>query len=169
MAAPGNPAQRLAYEGKVRHFWVADLDNPAAPTVAELTDEYDAFDFSRYVPKDGVSGDPVENFIDSTDITETFDAQQVGSWGEQITFQMYKQYPDDNAFEYWSYGDVGYFVSLWAADGDSPKDGDPCYVRQLEVHQPKPLPHSPNQKQRFTMATTNITEPIYTATVVAGS
>lgn len=165
MATAGNPAERLAYEGKVRHFWVETLTNPAAPSVAELTA---GFDFTRYVPKDGVSGDPVENFIDSTDISETFDAQQVGSWGEQITFQMYKQYPNDDAFDFWAYGDVGYFVSLWAADADSPKDGDPCYVRHLEVHQPKPLPHSPNAKQRFTMASTNIEEPIYTATVGGG-
>lgn len=170
MPAPavGDPAQRLAHEGKHRHFWVPSLDVPAAPTVAELTDA-DTFDFSRYMPKNGVSGDPTENYIDATDITETFDAQQVGSWGEQITFELYKQFPDDNAFEYWSFGDIGFWVNLWAADADSPKDGDPCYVRHVEVHQPKPLPHAPNEKQRFRMGTASVSEPIYTGTVVAGS
>jgi hypothetical protein len=173
MPSPGNPGQRIAYEGKIRHYFVPDdgLNTPAAPTVAELTDDYDVLDASRYTPKDGLSGDPTQQFIDSTDITETFDAQQMGSWGEQITLQMYKQFPDDDAFDFFDERayTVMYLVTLWAADEDSPKDGDRAYVRRVEVGQPVPLPHSPNAKQRFTLPTTSVEAPIFNAVVTGGS
>jgi hypothetical protein len=161
----GDPGKRIAHEGKHRHYWVTALANPQAPTVTELQA---GFDFSRYVPKDGATFDPTENYIESHDVTEVFDAQQVGSWGEQATLTMYRQDPDDDAFNYWSYGDVGYWVDVWNADTSSPKDGDLCTVRYVEVHEPKPLPAAANEKQKFQMGTANLQAPIYDA-VVSGS
>lgn len=160
----GDPGKRIAHEGKHRHYWVDDLANNETPTVAELQG---GFDFSRYVPKDGAAAEPVENYIDSHDVTQVFDAQQVGSWGEQPTLTMYRQDPDDDAFNFWTYGKVGYWVNVWNADADSPKDGDLCSVRYVEVHEPKPLAHTPNEKQKFQMGMANLEEPIYSGVVVS--
>jgi len=160
----GDPGKRISHEGKHRHYWVTALANPAAPTVAELNA---GFDFSRYVPKDGVAFTPTENYIDSTDVTEVFDAQQVGSWGEQPTLTLYRQDPDDDAFDFWAYGDVGYWVDVWNGDTNSPKDGDLATVRYVEVHEPKPLPAAMNEKQRFQMGLANLQAPIYDAVIAA--
>lgn len=160
----GDPGKRLAHEGKHRHYWVSSLASPSAPTVAELNG---GFDFSRYVPKDGVAFTPTENYIDSGDVTEVFDAQQVGSWNEQPTLTMYKQDPDDDAFTNWSYGDKGYWVDVWNADSNTPADGDLCVVRYVEVHEPKPLAAAMNEKQKFQLGMANLTAPVYDAVVSA--
>jgi hypothetical protein len=161
----GDPGKRFAHEGKHRHIWVSALANPAAPTVTELSG---GFDFSRYVPKDGAAFTPTENYIESGDVTEVFDAQQVGSWSEQPTLTMYRQDPDDDAFDFWTYGDTGYWVDIHNADATSPKDGDLCTVRYVEVHEPKPLAAAMNEKQKFQMGMANLTAPIYDG-VVSGS
>jgi hypothetical protein len=171
MPAVGNPGQRIAFEGKVRHyFYLGEIGNKAAPTVGELTDPT-TLDASRYVPKDGMSGDPTFQRIPSTDITEVFDAEQMGSWGEQIEFQMYVQDPDDDAFDFFDTNQYATMthVMLFNADGDSPSDGDRCRVRTIETSVPVPLPHAPNTKQRFRLACASLSAPEFNATVVAGS
>lgn len=178
MPAPavGDPTQRFAHEGShkylVRKLGTGEaasdvIANFAAPTVAELEDA-EMFDISRYMPKNGgLTGDPNEQYIDSSDQSETFDAQQVGSFGWQPTLELYMQHPDNNAFDYFSYGDIFVWVDIYTADADSPKDGDACVVALLECHQPKPLTFATNEKQRFRMGCAVQEEPAYDAVVVA--
>jgi hypothetical protein len=170
---PGVPAQRIAYEGKIRAYFVpvasdgtGGIANPDAPTVAELTDS-NTFDASLYCPKDFLTGDPTQNMVESGDITSPFDAQQVGSWGEALTTEMYIQDPDNDAYDYFNYLDIFDFVYIYTADGDSPKDGDKAVTRRVEVHEPIPLPPTVNAKQRFRMPLAVLQEPSYKATVVA--
>lgn len=168
---PGQSEQRYAHEGN-HIFLVVPLEgisDPAAPTVAELTDT-EVFDVTRYVPKtNGVAGDPTENYIDSGDVSSEFDSQQVGSYGEQLTLQMFMQRPDNNAYEFFTYGDTFYFVDIYNAAGSDPADGDEAVVRKVECHQPKPLPFAPNEKQRFQMGLAVLEKPEYAAVVVAGT
>lgn len=177
MPAPavGDPTQRFAHEGKHKYLVrkvpagtapstiIANFD---APTVDELTHE-DFFDVTRYMPKNGgLTGDPTEQYIDSADQSETFDAQQVGSFGWQPTVEMYMQHPDNNAFDYFDYGDIVVYVDIYTADADSPKDGDAAVVALIECHTPKPLTFATNEKQRFRMGCAVQEEPSYKATVV---
>lgn len=180
MPAPavGDPTQRFAHEGS-HQYLVRKLEsgekasdviaNFDAPTVDELEHE-DFFNVSRYMPKNGgLSDDPTENYIDSADQSETFDAQQVGSFGWQPTLELYMQKPDNNAFDYFSYGDIFVWVDIYTADADSPKDGDFAVVALLEAHEPKPLNFATNEKQRFRMGCAVQEEPAYKATVVGSS
>lgn len=169
--AAGTSAQRLAHEGRHRYLVVpyttdpATIADPDAPTVAELTDA-EVFDISRYCPKDWLSGDPTENYVPNDDVTELYDAQDVGSWAEQLTAEMYLQSPDNNAFDYFAYGATFWLVDLYDnANGADPVEGDLATVRLVRVHDPKPLPYTRNAKQRFRMGLAVLEAPSYKATV----
>ena len=173
MATPdaGNPSARLSHEGRHRHYWTDTIiDNLAVVDLSLLT-AADTFDFSRYVPKDGVTGDPTLNNVESDDITEVFNSQGAGDWSWEPELSLYMQDPEkgDQAFDYFRYGRMGTWIELWAADENSPKDGDAAYVRLVESHVPVPLPFTRNQRQRFRLKLAIVSQPEFAATVVAGS
>ena len=169
MSSPGNPAQRFAYDGKMRHYWVPQdgIANPAAPTAAELTAE-GVFDFSKYIPKTGgVTGDPTQNYVDSGDITDTFDSQQVGTYGFQPTIEAFRQDPDDNFADFFATTKKGYWVNIFNGDDDSPKDGDRANVMLVENHIAVPLPATTNEKQRCRVGMAVLEEPYWNVSIVA--
>jgi len=141
---------------------------PDAPTVSELTSA-EAFDVSKYCPKNWLTGEPTENTVPNDDVTETYDAMDVGSWSESLTAEMYMQDPDNNAFDYFSYGDTFWIVDLYTnLLGADPVQGDPAIVRLCRSHEPKPLVFTSNEKQRFRMGLAVIQAPAYKAIVASG-
>jgi hypothetical protein len=169
--APGNPGQRLAHDGRHRYYWLPDVEGDvavsdvAAITVSELGD---ANDLSRYVPKDGLQGTPSFNRIPSTDVTEVFDAEQMGTWSFSPTLQLYMQQPDNNAFELFAFGDKGLFIDFpFVAQGADPEAGDVYYAYRLETSAPVPLPFTTNEKQRFQLEASVLSAPVYDGTLVA--
>lgn len=171
--AAGNPGQRLSHDGRHRYFWIPDTDGELTPvdiaaiTVTELAA---GEDLSRYVPKDGFQGTPSFNRVPSTDVTEVFDAEQMGTWSFQPQLQMYMQQPDNNAFELFSFGDKGLWLDFpFIAVGAAPAEGDAYYAFHIETSAPVPLPFTTNAKQRFQLDVSVLQAPIYDGTLAAAA
>src|SRR4051812_2533512 len=98
---------REVYEGKTNVYWLTACANIAAPTVAEITA---GTALTNFVSKDGVAVNINTNNVDSATIADTFDAQNVGSYGSDVQLTLFRDNSADTAWNLCVYGTTGYLV-----------------------------------------------------------
>lgn len=98
---------RYVHDGKTRVFWVPTIANKAAPTTAELNAGTSLAGFLR---KDGLNVNLSQNMVDNADLEDTFDAQDIGTFGGSIDLTMFRDDTTDTAWNLMVYGTSGYIV-----------------------------------------------------------
>jgi hypothetical protein len=159
--------EAYVYEGKTRIYWVTDIEDIEAPTVAELNA---GIDVTLFVTKDGLTTPANQNMVDNATIAETFDAQVVGSWGGSLELMLKRKYPDadDTAWNTWDYGDIGFIVVRRAiARATAWANLQKCEVYPAQAHQPVPEKSAANEQVRFKVAFAVTAQPAMKATVAA--
>lgn len=160
---------RNAYEGRTRVYWCTTISDITAPTAGEIAA---GEDLSCFITKDGVNPGLSTNNVDSAAICETFDAQDVGSFGANFTLTMFRDDTSDDAWDLCVYGTVGFLVVWYNAvpgDEDPPEAGEPVQVWPAKMHQPVMNPSAANEMQKFTEAFAITAQPEFNAIVGTGT
>lgn len=135
---------KLAHEGNTKVHFLPDAVSLAAPTVANITA---GTNLTRFVTKDGVATPNNQNMIDSANIDEVFDSQEVGSYGgSPLALTMFRDDTDDEAWELIEYGTRGFVLIC--------RRGVPILASNVEMyavamHAPVPLDTATNEMQKF--------------------
>ena len=156
---------RYVHEGNTKVALVPTIADITAPTAAELGA---GTDISELLTKDGLQTPDSQNMVDSAALSDTFDAQVVGSWGGGVTLTGFR---DDSADTLWDlavYGTNTHLVvrrglpydTAWAATQD-------VEVYPIEMHEPVPNPTGANEQVRFTLACAVTAQPAKRAVVAA--
>lgn len=156
------------YEGVFRIFWVPSgggIANASAPTVAEITAGTEVTD---YVPKDGWRPNVRNNRVDNTSLSTTFDAEQMGSHGAQLSVTFKRDFPDEAAWDLFkTRGASGHLVALPLKGSGAVAAADAAEVWPVEAGAPVPQNTAANQQQRFSVDFAVTAEPTLTAVVAA--
>ena len=155
-------------DGKIRVSWVATgITNIAAPTVAQLNA---GTRIDLYITKDGLTVPADQNNVDVAVLSDTFDAQTVGSFGGAIEITGVRDdTPASDTF--WNlcvYGTTGWLVirrgpsaaTAWTA-------AQKVEVYPAIMHQPVPAQTGGNTMGQFTVQFPVTTQPELKATVAA--
>lgn len=156
---------RYVHEGNTKVAFVTTIAAKAAPTVAELGA---GTELSSLLTKDGLQVPDTQNMVDSSTLSDTFDAQRVGSWGGSLSLTGFR---DDTSDDFWDlavYGTEGYIVvrrgvaydTAWTA-------AQKVEVYPVELHEPVPNATAANEEARFTVACAVTGEPAKRAVVAA--
>lgn len=156
---------RYVHEGNTRVDFVPTIASKAAPTVAELGA---GTALSTLLTKDGLQVPDTQNMVDSSTLSDTFDAQVVGSWGGGVSLTGFRDNVSDDLWDLAVYGDEGYIVvrrgsaydTAWAA-------ADVVEVYPIQFHEPVPNATASNEEARFTVACAVTSAPNKRAVVAA--
>ena len=154
---------RFVYEGKTNVYWVLSIATDSTPSLTEITA---GVDLSGFTAKDGVAVNITGNNVDSSTITEVFDAQVVGSWGADLQLSMFRDDTADTAWTTCVYGSNGYVViDRFNAAGTLPTNGDKVEVWPSQMHQPASQNSATNTQVRFIESLAVRSTPYLSATV----
>ena len=156
---------RYAADGKTLVYWVTTIANKAAPTVAELNA---GTRLSGFLTKDGLNINLSPNNVDNADLEDTFDAQDVGTYGGSIELTMFRDDTTDTAWNLAVYGTAGYLVvregplasTAWAAN-------QKAQVFPARMHEPLTMPPAGNEQRKFKLPMPITDTPNQKATVAA--
>lgn len=154
-------------DGKIKIYFVPTISNIAAPTVAQLNA---GTDLSSFITKDGLTVPADQNNVDVAVLSDTFDAQVVGSFGGaiELTGVRHVADADDDFWNLAAYGLTGYLVirrgpptaTAWAAT-------QKVEVYPMQFHQPVPAQTGGNTVGQFTVSAPVTSQPEPKATVAA--
>lgn len=160
---------QFAFDGNVRVARVAEITNPAAPTVAELNG---GLDLSEMLPKDGWQPSTNTNSVEAGKLSQTYDASVPGTWGGEVQATFFRDNNPslDIAWYQFDYGDEGFLViryglpytTAWA-------DGQPVEVWPYICNKPQMNATATNTNARFGLTFNIPTEPELFAIVGGGS
>lgn len=152
-------------DGKIRVTWATTIANKAAPTTTELNA---GTLLQAFITKDGLTVPADQNNVDVAVLSDTFDAQTVGSFGGAIEITGVRDdTPASDTF--WNlcvYGTTGYIVirrgptaaTAWGV-------GNKVEVYPAIMHQPVPAQTGGNTMGQFTMQFPVTSQPELKATV----
>lgn len=156
---------RYANDGMIRVSFVPTIANKAAPTTTELNA---GTLLTNWITKDGLTVPSNQNMVDNSSLDETFDAQNVGSFGGPINMTMKRDgvAASDTAWNLITYGLLGFVVvrrgiasaTAWTA-------GDKAEVYPVQFHEPLPVQTATNEQGRFTAQAAVTSQPNLKATV----
>lgn len=141
---------RHVYERRTRLAWVTTIASIAAPTVAELAA---GVDITPFISKDGVNTPANQNMVDNATITDSFDAQLVGSFGGSLTLTMYRDtVTADDPYEDFEWGDVGFVVIRYGILYTTAfAAAQRVEVYPAQAHEPVMQPSAANANAKFTI------------------
>lgn len=138
---------RYVHEGNTKATWCTTVDDIAEPSPTELNA---GVELSTYLPVDGLKPSQNQNMVDSKALTDTFDAQVVGSWGGEFGLTFFRDDTDDDAWELCEHGTNGYLVIRRGVDWATAwTAGDKVEVYPAQMHQPIPGETAGNAQDRF--------------------
>jgi hypothetical protein len=150
-------------DGKIRVQWVTTLSSITAPTAAQLNA---GTNLSSFITKDGLTVPADQNNVDVAVLSDTFDAQVVGSFGGAIEITGVR---DDTADTFWNlcvYGTVGWIVIRRGVSAASTFAAtQKVEVYPVVMHQPVPAETAGNTMGMFTIQFPVTTQPELKATV----
>lgn len=156
---------RYVHEGQTKVAFVTTIASIAAPTVAELGA---GTELSSLLTKDGLQVPDQQNMVDSSTLSDTFDAQRVGSWGGGVTLQGFRDNASDDLWDLAVYGTEGHIVvRRGSAYDDAWAAADVVEVYPIQMHEPVPNQTASNEEARFTVACAVTSEPDKRAVVAA--
>lgn len=168
------PVTPLTYEENVVVLFVpADsagwgIEDPTAPTVAELTDS-DVVDLSSYIQKNGGITIPNQrNAVDTASIDRRFNSEAPGSEGGPLGLILKRQNRDGDtdAFDLFAGGNVsGDVVIGW--DGSATESGD--VVDVFRGTSDRPARNNPSGDEEQRIAVNHRTDSEYQAVTVAAT
>jgi len=139
---------RYVHEGNTKAAWCTAIADIAEPTVTELNA---GVDISTYLTIDGLKPSQNQNMVDSKALTDTFDAQVVGSWGGEFGVMFFRDDDEDDAWELCVYGTNGFLVVRRAMPWDTAwTASQKVEVYPAQMHQPIPGETAGNAQDRFT-------------------
>jgi hypothetical protein len=153
-------------DGKIRIQWVAgttlSVSAPSAATVTAGTR------LDQFVTKDGLTVPADQNNVDVAVLSDTFDAQVVGSFGGAIEMTGVRNDTSDTFWDLCVYGTVGFIVvrrglasaSAFAATQD-------VEVYPVQMHEPVPAQTGGNTVGQFTISLPVTSQPNLKAVMVA--
>lgn len=150
-------------DGKIRVQWVTTLSSITAPTAAQLNA---GTRLDTFITKDGLTVPADQNNVDVAVLSDTFDAQTVGSFGGAIEITGVR---DDTTETFWNlcvYGTVGWLVIRRGPSGSSTFAAtQKVEVYPVVMHQPVPAQTGGNTMAQFTMQFPVTSQPELKATV----
>lgn len=156
---------RYANDGMVRWDFVPTISNKAAPTTTELNA---GTPLASWTTKDGLTVPSNQNMVDDANLSDTFDAQVVGSFGGPLSMTMKRDGTpaSDTAWNLIVYGLSGFVVvrrgiaSATAWTASQKVEVYPCMF-----HEPVPSQTATNEQGRFTATAAVTSQPNLKATV----
>lgn len=154
---------RSVYEGRTNVYWVVTIANKNSPTAAEIAA---GTALTNFVTKDGVRPGMRTNNVDSATIAETFDAQDVGSFGSDFELEMFRDDATDTAWNLCIYGTSGFLViDRQRAAGVLPIATNKVEVWPAKMHQKVMQNSAANTQKRFVEKFAITSAPVLDATV----
>lgn len=156
---------RYANDGMIRVYYVPTIANIAAPTVAELNA---GTRLDSIMTKDGIKVPSNQNMVDDANLSDTFDAQVVGSFGGPISMTLKRDGTpaSDTAWNLITYGLTGYVaVRRGVASGTAWTIAQKAEVYPSMFHEPLPVDPASNEQGRFTATGAVTAQPNLKATV----
>ena len=156
---------RYVHEGNTKVALVPTIADIDAPTAAELTA---GTDISELLTKDGLQTPDTQNMVDSAALSDTFDAQVVGSWGGSVTLTGFRDDTSDDLWDLAVYGTNTHLVVRRGVPYDTAwTAADVVEVYPIELHEPVPTQTGANEQVRFTLAAAVTAQPSKRAVVAA--
>jgi hypothetical protein len=156
---------KYANDGMIRFDFVVTIANKAAPTVAELNA---GTPLTSWMTKDGLTVPSGQNFVDDSALSETFDAQVVGSFGGPLALTMKRDGvpANDVAWNLIVYGLIGFgVVRRGVATATAWTIAQKAEVYPLMWHEPVPQQTASNEQGRFNAQAAVTSQPNLKATV----
>lgn len=156
---------RYANDGMTRVSYVPTIASIAAPTTAELNA---GTRLDTMMTKDGLTVPSNQNFVDDSNLSDTFDAQQVGSFGGPVNMTMKRDGTpaSDTAWNLIVYGLTGYVVvRRGVASATAWTAAQKVEVYPVAFHEPLPAQTATNEQGRFTATAAVTAQPNLKATV----
>lgn len=159
----------FSYDGNTRVMWVPTIADKTAPTVAQLA-AGTLLSTSDGLTKDGLQLPTSQNFVDSGALSETFDAQDVGTEGGNITLKIKKSGTVPDAF--WDLfaerGEVGFLVVRYGLPNlTAVAAGQEVQVYPAKAHSGVMDNTTGNARATFTVGMAVTSEPAKNAVVAA--
>jgi len=134
-------------DGLVRIQHVSSIANIAAPTAAELNA---GTNVTTFVPKDGLTTPANQNFVDNSSLADTFDAQNIGSEGGNVTLVGKRNNTGDTLWNLITRGLAGFLVVRRGITASSTFAAtQPVEVYPVEYHDPVMDQTATNTQARF--------------------
>lgn len=156
---------RYANDGMVRWDFVPTIANKAAPTTAELNA---GTALASWTTKDGLTVPANQNMVDDANLSDTFDAQVVGSFGGPLSMTMKRDSvpANDTAWNLIVYGLTGFVVvRRGVASATAWTAAQKAEVYPCMFHEPVPAQTATNEQGRFTATAAVTSQPNLKATV----
>jgi hypothetical protein len=129
-------------DGQTLVLFATTIDNISAPTVAELEA---ASNWTRFIPKDGLSEPSDQNNMPLASLADTFDAQGVGSFGGVIEITFFRDNNDDVVWDEVVYGTEGYVcIRSGVPVASAVAAADNFRIYPVQQHEPVALSPSGN-------------------------
>jgi len=153
---------RTIADGEVLINFAPAVANTSAPTLTELTAGTDVTPFlsSLDTPLDG-------DAVDSSDLSSAFNKSIAGTYGGNITGEMYRDDTTDTAWDLFDRNTEGYFVIRRFGGSDVAWTNlDDCEVYYCRIITKSPGSMDRNNAQMFTIDVAVLDEPVLDAAAV---
>lgn len=156
-----------ANDGKIRVNFVTTLSSITSPTAVQLNAAPPASNMiAGFITKDGLTVPADQNNVDVAVLSDTFDAQVVGSFGGAIEMTGVRNDTTDTFWDLCIYGTVGWIVvrrglptaTVYAA-------AQKVEVYPVQLHEPVPAQTGGNTVGQFTISAPVTSQPQLKATV----
>lgn len=139
---------KFAYDGKTRVAFVTTIAAPiSTPSPTEIAA---GTDLSPYITKSGLSTPSNQNMVASGALAETFDAEVPGTFGGPIELTMFRDRPDDDAWNLFTFGTEGFIVIRYGVLSETAfTAGDDVEVYPIQTHEPIMTPPASNENATF--------------------
>lgn len=155
---------RIIADGEVRIEWVpgsAGIDDPTAPTTAELATGQDVTPFfsSMDTPLDGEA-------VAAADLSSAYNKTVAGTFGGNVSVDSYRESETDEAWGLWPRGTEGFFViRRFGGSDEAIASGDDVEVYKIRTVTRTPATLDRGSVQAFTMEAAVQEEPELEAVV----
>lgn len=148
-------------DGNVKVTWVPTIADIQAPTVSEIS----AGTPIPRITKDGVNPPQNQNTVDGAGIDDTYDSENVGTWGGgPFELTIFRDDTDEtDTYDLFVYGLTGFLVI--GRFGSNDTSSDKVEVWPAESHEPVLMQTATNEKQRFQVSFAITSEPALRAVV----
>jgi hypothetical protein len=153
-------------DGKIRIQWVAgttlSVSTPSAATVTAGTR------LDQFVTKDGLTVPADQNNVDVAVLSDTFDAQVVGSFGGAIEMTGVRNDTADTFWDLCVYGTVGFIVvRRGMASASAFASTQKVEVYPVQMHEPVPAQTGGNTVGQFSISLPVTSQPNLKAVMAA--